>query len=95
LSGPKFAVLAGLKYQTFATWVQKRKRQRGTAKVPTATSESVNWLEAVVEQAHEAVIPAEGAAVVLQLPGGVRLEVTDERQAALAAVVVRALAKPC
>jgi hypothetical protein len=33
--------------------------------------------------------------VVLQLPGGVRLEVTDERQAALAAMLVRALAKSC
>lgn len=24
LSGPKFAALVGIKYQTFATWVQKR-----------------------------------------------------------------------
>ena len=95
LSGPKFAVLAGLKYQTFATWVQKRKRQRGAAKVPAATSESMKWLEAVVEQAHEAVDRAGGATLVLQLPGGVRLEVADERQATLAAMVVRALAKPC
>lgn len=95
LSGPKFAGLAGLKYQTFATWVQKRKRQRGPAKVPAATAGSMKWLEAVVEQAHEAVIPAGDAAVVLQLPGGVRLEVADAGQAALAAMVVRALAKPC
>jgi hypothetical protein len=95
LSGPKFAVLAGLKYQTFATWVQKRQRQRGAAKIPAATSKSMKWLEAVVEQAQETAIPAEGAAVVLQLPGGVRLEVAGERQAVLAAMVVRALAKPC
>jgi len=33
--------------------------------------------------------------LVLQLPGGVRLEVADEKQAALAAMVVRELSKPC
>ena len=36
-----------------------------------------------------------GPVLVLQLPGGVRVEVADEKQAALAAVLVRALAKPC
>jgi hypothetical protein len=29
LSGQKFAEVLGLKYPTFATWVQKRRRQRG------------------------------------------------------------------
>jgi hypothetical protein len=33
--------------------------------------------------------------LVLLLPGGVRVEVADEKQAALAAMLVRALAKPC
>jgi len=28
LNGRKFAELAGIKYQTFATWAQKRRRQR-------------------------------------------------------------------
>ena len=28
LSGPKFAALAGLCYQTFAAWLHKRRRQR-------------------------------------------------------------------
>jgi hypothetical protein len=32
---------------------------------------------------------------VLQLPGGVLLEVADEKQAVLAASLVRALTKPC
>ena len=31
LSGPKFAELVGVKYQTFATWVQRRQRQLGAA----------------------------------------------------------------
>jgi hypothetical protein len=29
LPGQRFVELAGIKYQTFATWVQKRRRQRG------------------------------------------------------------------
>jgi DNA-binding transcriptional regulator YiaG len=28
LSGQRFAALAGIKYSTFATWAQKRRRQR-------------------------------------------------------------------
>jgi transposase len=30
LSGQKFAALVGIKYPTFATWAQKRRRQRGS-----------------------------------------------------------------
>ena len=90
LSGQEFAQLAGIKYQTFATWVQKRRRQqRGSTHVPTKPAATARWLEAVVEQAQN---PGgkTTAAVVLQLPGGVRVEVADEKQAALAAVLVRA-----
>jgi hypothetical protein len=93
LSGPKFAMLAGIKYQTFATWVQRRQRQLGAAaKVPVATTESVKWLEAVLASTPPAVA---GAVLVLQLPGEVHLEVADEKQAVLAARLVQALAKLC
>jgi len=97
LSGPKFAALAGVKYQTFASWVLKRKRQRATVaatQVPAPTAANLKWLEAVMEPANTPAVVA-GAPLLLQLPGDVRLEVADERQAALAAMVVRALAKPC
>ncbi len=33
--------------------------------------------------------------MVLHLPGGARVEVADEKQAVLAAVLVRALARAC
>jgi hypothetical protein len=91
LSGRQFAELTGLKYQTFATWLQKRRRQGQPSGKPADT---VRWLEAVVEQAQR---PGSQnpAFVVLQFPGGVRVEVADERQAALAAALVRALAKAC
>jgi hypothetical protein len=91
LSGRQFAELTGLKYQTFATWLQKRRRQGRPSGKPADT---VRWLEAVVEQAQR---PGSQnpAVVVLQFPGGVRVEVADERQAALASALVRALAKAC
>ena len=92
LSGMKFAELTGVKYQTLATWIKKRRDQRRANATPAAvpSSPTVRWLETVVDSAagrdHH-------AALVLPLPGGVRLEVTDERQTALAAALVRALAK--
>jgi hypothetical protein len=49
-------------------------------------------LEAVVETSQ---VAATGTALVLQLPGGVRVEVADEKQAVLAALLVRALTKSC
>src|ERR1043165_1322283 len=84
LSGQKFATLAGIKYQTFAFWAQRRRRQRGASSVPAQPVDSVRWLEAVVEQAQS----PDGQSpspLVLQLPGGVRVEVVDEKQAVLAA----------
>src|SRR5690348_11063090 len=58
LPGLKFAELAGIKYQTFATWAQTRRRQRGdyAAGKVKATKPSVQWLEAVMS-------PLPGAAV--------------------------------
>jgi DNA-binding transcriptional regulator YiaG len=91
LSGQKFAEVLGLKYQTFATWVQKRRRQRGAATADSEkASDSTRWLEAMVEQAH-----GSASVVLLHLPGGVRLEMGDVKQAEVVAALLRALAKPC
>ena len=94
LSAARFAAVTGLKYSTFAAWVHRRKQPAAAAKVPANSTDPVHWLEAVVARAQTADEPI-AAVVVLHLPGGVRLEVADEKQAALAAVLVRALAKPC
>jgi len=93
LSGKKFAALAGLKYQTFATWAQKRRRHPPSA-VPVKPADSLQWLEAVVEQAQTSG-GKKSVAIMLQLPGGAQVEVADERQATLAAALVRALQTPC
>jgi len=89
LSGKKFAALVGVKYPTLATWAAKRRRERG---MPPATkrSKSVRWLEAVVEQKR-----GDRSPLVLELPGGARIEIKDAEQAALAGALLRTLAKSC
>ena len=89
LSGQKFAELAGIKYQTFATWAQKRRRQRGSYPA-IKRPKQLRWLEAVVD-------PNSGdkSPLVLELPGGVKVSIADVKQAALAAALLRALARPC
>jgi DNA-binding transcriptional regulator YiaG len=89
LSGRKFAELAGIKYQTFATWLQKRRRQTQPS---SKSADTVRWLEAVVDQARS---PGEGEILVVALPGGARVELRDVRQVPLATVLLRSLATPC
>ena len=92
LTGQKFAAVSGVKYQTFATWAQKRRRgrEKSVSKVPVQAGDQVRWLEAVVEESSRDKKP-----LVLELPGGARMEIADGRQASLAALLVRALAMPC
>jgi hypothetical protein len=89
LPGLKFAELAGIKYQTFATWAQKRRRQRGSYPAVTEPKQ-LRWLEAVVEQNS-----GDKSPLVLELPGGAKVQITDTKQATLAAVLLRTLATPC
>jgi hypothetical protein len=90
LSGAKFAELAGIKYQTFAAWVTRRRKQRGQSKAPVKRPDTVRWLEAVVRDT-----PAPGVAGVnVRLAGGVCIEVGDLAQVRVAAALVEALTKP-
>jgi len=93
LSGQKFAELVGIKYQTFATWAQKRRRARGAYPV-VKRPKQLRWLEAVVGegQSSDDKIPLP---LVLELPGGAKVQIADAKQATLAAVLLRALEKPC
>jgi transposase len=83
LSGPKFAALAGVPYQTFATWLQRRKK-KSVSMVPKTAA--VHWVEAVVESKTAA------PAMTVRLPGGATLEISSEAQARLAAQLLRHLA---
>jgi transposase-like protein len=84
LSAPEFARRTGLKYSTFAAWVQRYRRP----KRPGSKS-AVRLLEAVVASAPL------NSSLQVQLPGGARLEVREASQIPLAAALVRALEKPC
>jgi hypothetical protein len=54
----------------------------------------MRWLEAVVEQAQNPGAQ-NSASLVLELPGGARLQIGTVNQAVLAAALVRALEKSC
>jgi len=102
MSGTKFAGFVGMRYQTFASWIQKRRRQRavtGTrqrafSNEPVDTPPKLQWVEAVVEKENAS---AGKGMLSVHLPGGARMEVGDARQAALAAELLRALGsqRPC
>lgn len=88
LPASKFAAHIGVKYPTFASWVQKRRRRRGDGAVRTRQEPgALRWVEAKVDGAKA------GAAgtLMVHLPGGARLEVADAAQAALAAQLLREL----
>jgi hypothetical protein len=93
LSGAKFAALVGIKYQTFAAWWLRRRKQTGS-KAPGKPVEQMRWLEAVVEQAQTP-NAVKAASLMLHLPGGARIELADTKQAPLAAALLRALEQPC
>jgi hypothetical protein len=100
ISGPKFAAMVGVKYQTFADWMQRRRQARrsptlGGVKDSGGQAEgaALRWVEAVAPRSA----PAETrGAVALRvcLPGGASLEINDERVVPLAAALLRALDTP-
>lgn len=97
VSAKKFALLVGIKHQTFAAWVTRRRKLRGKAggqrapvQVPASAVPKLEWVEAVVEK--DAVSPGQkGGALSVHLPGGARLEIGNERQVVLAAQLLKVL----
>ena len=93
MSGTAFAAYAGVKYPTFANWVQQRRRERvkmdGSA---DSTSErgagAARWIEVVTG----ALAPLPLAPVAVHLPGGARIELRDVGGVALAAELIGKLA---
>jgi transposase-like protein len=84
LSAAGFARQTGLKYSTFALWVQRyRRRPRPERKAP------LRLLEAVVTPSPTS------PPVLLHWPGGARLEFREASQVPLVAALVRALEKSC
>src|SRR3974390_105760 len=83
VSVTQFARRTGLKYSTFAAWVQRYRRpKRPALKSP------MRLLEAVVTPTPLS------PPLQVQLPGGARLELREASQVPLVAALVRALEKP-
>jgi transposase len=89
MSGQKFAGRIGVNYQTFATWVQKRRKARG--QYPKlgrpAKARGLTLVEAVVGSPE----PVAGGGVELVTAGGHRIRVKRAEDIALATGLVRAL----
>lgn len=84
MSATQFAQRTGLKYSTFAFWVQRSRRtKRSPAKPP------LRLLEAVVAPA------AVEVPLLVQLPGGGRVELRAANQIPLVVALVRALEQSC
>lgn len=86
LSGPRFAALAGVKYQTFATW-RRRHRARGAAREQRKPVRPV-FLEVTAAPARPAAAPV----LEIALPGGAQASLHDAGQAPLLAALLKALA---
>jgi hypothetical protein len=92
LSGIKFAAMARINYQTFASWLCKRRRA-GQEPAPvdaqaglpaSAMHKPVRWVEAVVDSAIK-------CPLCIELPGGVRMEIGNSAHVPLAAQLLKAL----
>lgn len=89
VSGAAFARLHGIKYATFANWVQKRRRQRqgvaGSVQPPAME------LTEVVLSEQPVGAGALKSSLRIELPGKAIVAVSDRRQVQLAAELLRAL----
>jgi transposase-like protein len=102
LSARKFAALVGVRYSTFAHWVQ-RYRQGGGEVAPVRVvppspemEVPVRWMEAIVESSDAAA--PKPPVLCVRLPGGAQMEIEASGQVKLAVQLLRALAegpRPC
>jgi hypothetical protein len=95
LSGPEFAARHGVKYQTFATWLQKRKRRTGgyPALAHPDGTKAFPLLLAEVECPDGP--PSVTTPLEVGLPGGATIAIHGEAQLGLAVELLRQLARPC
>lgn len=96
LSGPEFARIHGIKYQTFATWRQKRRRDRGRTGESSEKEASGGGGFTLIEASanlppkHPSEASA-GDGLLIELPGGARMRIADSRGIRLAVEMIRTL----
>ena len=98
-TGLEFARLHGVNYQTFATWVQKRRRERGRyPAVKAVPGESLKLTLAEVGLPPAAIASCGGkaaAGVEITFPGGLSIRVPDSAAIPLAVELANALKALC
>ena len=87
MSATKFAAVAGIKYSTFAGWLQRYRRGK-----PRAASKGVRVVEAVLG-APPSKEPACKTGLIMHLPGALRVELSSASEVPLAVALVEALQK--
>ena len=87
-SAAMFAKIAGLRYSTFAGWVNRRRKQQASAGAPSGAGKTlVQFVEAAVEPK----LPLRGGRLRLELPGGAHAEIGSSDEVAIAAELLQAL----
>lgn len=90
MSGVKFAKYIGIKYSTFAYWLQSRRERQQKERALVKAGENAicgksngAWVEAVVE--NGSVPPMQGEALRICFAGGAYCQISNSAEAALAA----------
>ena len=87
-SAAMFAKIAGLRYSTFAAWVNRRRKQGASAAVRSAAGKAlVQFVEAAVEPKAQ----PRGGRLRIELPGGAQTEISSSDEVMLAAELLQAL----
>ena len=86
MSGQKFAEHCGVKYTTFASWVQKRRRERN--KYPAEQDAPPERLLRSLAEVELAPVKATNEGLSIEFPGGARLILNHPEQAPLAAALI-------
>ena len=87
MTGAQFARFVGVRYSTLMYWLQKRRKEAGGSGSRAACGQDhPGWLEARVEDEAQ-----KSENLVVEGGGGVRILVSNRRQAALAGEVLRAI----
>lgn len=89
LSLTRFAELAGVRYSTFATWLQQRRNKR-TAPQDKDRPKPVSFAEVLVDGTLPPA-PAVACALTVSLPGGAHMVLTEAAHISLAVQLLKAL----
>lgn len=89
MSGAAFAEHLGIKYQTFATWAQKKRKRSSCGQKAAGENHPMQWVEAVVPA--EPRVSENGVGLQIRLGGGSVMEISDRNGAMLAAEILRQL----